>query len=109
MGDLQDAGVAAVGADHLDAERKPQVIDATGQRSSTRQRHGWSIAKSKPAHVCRHLLAVDFLHEQLRMGERRNGRRWTNQHVYLLEEREEALVEQGLVHVRPAHVTEREL
>ncbi len=104
---LQHAGVGAVGADDLDAEGHAGVVDAAGDRGGAGQRHGRRVGDGEPAHVGRHLLAVDLLHEQLRMRERRDGRGRADQHVDVLEEGEEALVELGLLHVRAGHVAER--
>ena len=50
--------------------------------------------------------AVDLLHEQLRMRERRDGRGRADQHVHLPEEGEDPLVELGLPHMRARHVAE---
>ena len=87
----------------------PHVIDAAGDRRGAGQRQGRRVGDGEPAHVGRHLLAVDLLDEQLRMRERRDGSGRRDQHVDVLEEGEEAPVDLGLLHVRARHVGEREL
>ena len=100
---------AAVGADDLDAEGHAQMVDPARHRRGTRQGHRRRVGDGEPAHVGRHLLAVDLLDEQLSMRERRHRCRRADQHVHVLEESEEALVELGLLDVGPADVAEREL
>ena len=47
-----------------------EMIDATGKRCGTRQRHGWRISYGEPAHVGRHSLVIDFLDAQSRKRDR---------------------------------------
>src|SRR5690606_26064653 len=67
------------------------------------------VGECEPAHISRHLLAVDRLDGELRMRERRNRSRRADQHVALVEELEVAVVDLGLLDIGPRNIAERVL
>jgi hypothetical protein len=101
---LEYAGVRTGRADDLEAEGHSSMVEAAGDGGSAGERHGRRVGDGEPAHVGRHLLAVDLLDEQLRVRKRRHRGRRADQHVHLVEEGDEAARQPGLLHLRARDV-----
>ena len=95
-GDLEDFGVAAAGADDLQAEGHPVVVLADGQGDGGVADDGDGVGHGEPVEVAAGRRAVDFGRVEFAPGPGTEGDRGGDDDVVALKEALPAVVEGGL-------------